>query len=299
MLLPLPAVFRPRLSLSSQINLSWTDNSNNETGFKIDRATNSTFTAGLTTVTVGSNVTTYSATGLSSSTTYYYRVRAYNANGDSANTSTASATTQGTVPAAPSGLAATAVSSSQINLSWTDNSNNETGFKIDQATNSTFTAGLTTVTLQRDHYSAPADQNRVQPRCANAIGDSANTSTGAPTKAVPAAPSGLAATTVSSSQINLAWTDNSNNETGFKIDRATSCDFSQNLATMTIAANVTSYGDTGLSSTPPTTIACGRPTAAATLPTPTRPPRRPRHDNDDRRLQWLVREARGRGRKRQ
>ncbi len=33
-------------------------------------------------------------------------------------------------PAAPTGLGATAVSSSQINLSWTDNSNNETGFKI-------------------------------------------------------------------------------------------------------------------------------------------------------------------------
>ena len=44
-------------------------------------------------MTVGANVTTYSATGLSSDTTYYYRVRATNAFGDSANTSTASATT--------------------------------------------------------------------------------------------------------------------------------------------------------------------------------------------------------------
>ena len=72
---------------SSQINLSWTDNSNNETGFKIDQATDCGFTQNLTTVTVGANVTTYSATGLSASTTYYYRVRATNANGDSANTS--------------------------------------------------------------------------------------------------------------------------------------------------------------------------------------------------------------------
>ena len=43
-----------------------------------------------------------------------------------------------TAPAAPSGLTASAASSSQINLSWTDNSNNETGFKIDQATSSDF-----------------------------------------------------------------------------------------------------------------------------------------------------------------
>ena len=89
-------------------------------------------------MTVGANVVTYNETGLAPSTMYYYRVRATNANGDSANTSTASATTQGTVPTAPSGLTATAASSSQINLSWTDNSNNETGFKIDQATSSDF-----------------------------------------------------------------------------------------------------------------------------------------------------------------
>ena len=64
---------------SSQINLSWTDNSSDETGFQIDQATSSDFTQGLTTVTVGANVTTYIATGLASGTTYYYRVRATNA----------------------------------------------------------------------------------------------------------------------------------------------------------------------------------------------------------------------------
>ena len=37
-------------------------------------------------------------------------------------------------PAAPSGLSATAVSSSQINLSWTDNSSDETGFKLERKT---------------------------------------------------------------------------------------------------------------------------------------------------------------------
>ena len=78
---------------SSQINLSWTVNVANQTGFQIDQATSSDFTAGLTTATVGADATTYSATGLSSDTTYYYRVRSTTAVGDSANTSTASATT--------------------------------------------------------------------------------------------------------------------------------------------------------------------------------------------------------------
>ena len=63
---------------SSEIDLNWMDNSSDETGFQIDQATNSDFTTGLTTVTVGANVTTYSATGLSAGTTYYYRVRAIN-----------------------------------------------------------------------------------------------------------------------------------------------------------------------------------------------------------------------------
>ena len=78
---------------SSQINLGWTNNDQDATGFQIDQATSSDFTQGLTTVTVGAGVTTYSATGLASGTTYYYRVRATNSYGDSGNTSTASAMT--------------------------------------------------------------------------------------------------------------------------------------------------------------------------------------------------------------
>jgi|GEM_PF-1350063 len=63
----------------------------------------------------------------------------------------------------------------------------------------------------------------------------------------PTAPSGLAATAVSSSQINLAWTDNSTNETGFKIERKTGAGGSYSQIA-TPAANTTSYSDsTGLS----------------------------------------------------
>ena len=66
---------------------------------------------------------------------------------------TLTATVPVTIPVAPSGLTATAVSSNQINLSWTNNATNQTGFKIDQATSSDFTQGLTTVMVghRRDH----------------------------------------------------------------------------------------------------------------------------------------------------
>src|SRR5207253_5226331 len=78
--------------------------------------------------------------GLTTSTTYYYRVRATSSlNGDSTYSNIASATTAGPL-AAPSSLIATAISNSQINLAWTDNSSTEDGFKIEQSTdNVTFT----------------------------------------------------------------------------------------------------------------------------------------------------------------
>ena len=68
-----------------------------------------------------------------------------------------------------------------------------------------------------------------------------------PLTAVPAAPSALSATAASSGQINLSWTDNSGNETGFTIERATDPQFAQNLFTATAAAGVTSYAEAGLS----------------------------------------------------
>jgi hypothetical protein len=80
---------------SSQINLAWTDNSSNETGFKIERKTGASGTwSQITTTAAG--VTSYSNTGLAASTQYYYRVRATNATGDSAYSNEANATTSST-----------------------------------------------------------------------------------------------------------------------------------------------------------------------------------------------------------
>jgi len=120
----------------SQINLSWTDNSTDETQFNIERGTDGINFNQI--ATVGANVTTYSNTGLTASTTYYYRVRAYNSGGYSGYTNTANATTPAcppAPPAAPSNLTASATQTS-ITLNWTDNSNNEDGFRIYRGTTS-------------------------------------------------------------------------------------------------------------------------------------------------------------------
>lgn len=78
---------------STQIDLSWTDTANNEDGFKVERSTDNTNWTEIAGA-VAANSTSYSATGLTASTLYYFRVRAYNAGGNSAYTSSASATTQ-------------------------------------------------------------------------------------------------------------------------------------------------------------------------------------------------------------
>ena len=66
----------------SRATLTWEDHSSNELGFKIERKTESKGTYHEI-ATVGPNTTTYTDTGLSGGTTYYYRVRAYNADGQS------------------------------------------------------------------------------------------------------------------------------------------------------------------------------------------------------------------------
>ena len=83
---------------TTQINLSWTDNSGDETGFRIERCTGSGCTNFTQVAEVGGNVTTFANTGLTRNTTYTYRVRAFNAGGNSAYSNVASARTSNKLP---------------------------------------------------------------------------------------------------------------------------------------------------------------------------------------------------------
>ncbi|MGI0094714.1 MAG: spherulation-specific family 4 protein [Nitrosotalea sp.] len=132
---------------TSQINLSWTAPSNNGgsaiTGYKIERSTDSGTTWSTLVANSASTSTTYSDTGLAASTTYTYRISAINSVGTGSPSNSASATTQSaqaTVPQPPTGRTASAVSTSQINLSCTAPSNIGgsaiTGYKIDRSSDS-------------------------------------------------------------------------------------------------------------------------------------------------------------------
>ncbi len=77
---------------STRIDLNWQDNSDDEKGFKIERRQGQTGDFSQI-AKVGADKTNYSDKGLSAGTTYYYRVKAYNAQGNSDYSNTAQATT--------------------------------------------------------------------------------------------------------------------------------------------------------------------------------------------------------------
>lgn len=239
---------------SSQIDLNWTDNSNNEEGFRIERGTDGINYTEIATVTA--NITVFSNSGLSGGTTYHYRIRSYNSIGNSSYSNTTQASTgpaPTSSPNAPSDHSAIAVSSSQINLAWTDNSNNEDGFKIERSTDGVIFSQIATVspniTIFGNIGLSPSTMYYYRIRAYNSIGNSAYSNTAQATTSatpitIPSDPSNLTATTVSSIQINLNWTDNSDNEEGFKIERSTDgVNFAQ---ITTVTANTTSYNNTGL-----------------------------------------------------
>jgi hypothetical protein len=69
-------------TLSRKIDLTWTDNSSNEKGFKIERSTDGINFSRITTR--GANVTSYTDSKRTSGRTYYYRVYSYNSSAASA-----------------------------------------------------------------------------------------------------------------------------------------------------------------------------------------------------------------------
>lgn len=85
--------------------------------------------------------TAYGDNTVSNGTTYYYVVSASNTSGESPDSNVASATPQAPppLPTAPTALTATALSKTQASISWTDNANNETGFRIERSQGGAFT----------------------------------------------------------------------------------------------------------------------------------------------------------------
>ncbi|MFT5141020.1 MAG: M6 family metalloprotease-like protein [Rhodothermales bacterium] len=130
-----PSNLTATASGSSTINLSWTDNSGpDETGFTIEHSLDGNdwgFEGS-----VGANATAYADNSLTAGSTHYYRVQAFNGAEVSGWSNTANDTTADLPPATPASLVATANGENQVDLTWTDSSNNEDGFRIERSLSS-------------------------------------------------------------------------------------------------------------------------------------------------------------------
>lgn len=147
-----PTNFKIDSEDGTYINLSWTDNSNIELGFKIEKSLNQTTWDELGTT--ATDTVTFSATGINYTEINYLRVLAYNnyGNSDSSNVIEFS---ENSSPVAPSNLT-TACGSGMyhIELNWQSNSSIEDGFKIEKSLNNTSWVEIAAVGNGVETYSA-------------------------------------------------------------------------------------------------------------------------------------------------
>ena len=248
----------------SRIDLSWNRPSNDGgaavTGYRIESSPDGSTWSALRSNT-GSTATTFSHTGLSPATTLHYRVYAINRAGRSPSSNVARATTDATVPGAPTTLAAVANGTSQIDLSWRapgfDGGARITGYRIQAAENrngpwSDRVANTRSTSTTYAHAGlAPATTRYYRVAAINSVGRGSESGVaGATTDAtVPDPPTNLQATATESTRIDLTWTapnyDGGAPISGYRIEvRVDSTAWTDLVRSTGVTA--TAYGHTGL-----------------------------------------------------
>jgi len=230
---------------STRINLNWSASTDNVavTGYRISRN-------GALLVSLG-NVSTYQDSSLTAATTYVYTIQAFDAAGNvSAPSAQASATTttaaDATPPTIPTNLVGNVISATQINLSWSASTDNNVVADYRLYRDGVLVATLVSTTYQNTGLS-PATTYTYRVDAVDATGNASGLSapvtvstTSAPDTAAPTTPTGLVASAVSDTKINLNWSPSTDNigVTGYRVIR--------NGALLTTLANVTTYQDTSL-----------------------------------------------------
>jgi hypothetical protein len=197
---------------SVSLHLQWQDNATAESGFKIYRGASAS--GDFTNVgTAAADVASYDDTGLSSNTEYFYRVTAFNADGESdpATVSGKTAATATSAPSAPTGATVTNHSDSSITFGWTDTSTNENGFSIyrSQSESSGFTTPLATVAANATSHTdtsglVPSTTYYYRITAYNSAGESAYTQCSMTTSALDAP--ALACVSSASAQFTISLT---------------------------------------------------------------------------------------------
>jgi FtsP/CotA-like multicopper oxidase with cupredoxin domain len=222
---PLTAVLNGSPTVAPSVTLTWTDptpasspttlgNPANEIGFRIDRAVGTgPFNALYTAL---ANSTTYTDTVIGSGVTYRYRVVAFNVAGQTASTTQSITTPTGGWPIAPTGFKLVSFTSStggavQVNLSWTANATNTTGYTITRTGGTgTFTpVNITsrTTTTYGDPTAVIGTTYTYSLVAVNGSAVSAATTLVVKAIAVPPAPTNLASPSQTQTTVTLTWTN--------------------------------------------------------------------------------------------
>lgn len=241
-----PSALSAVMISSTMANLIWADNSD-ETEFVIERKKG---TGSYSVVaTVPTNTTLWTDTGLSVNNTYTYRIRAKTSNNWSDYSD--ECTVQMAQLAAPTNLTVTVNSNTSVVLGWDDNSSNETGFEIWRKVGSSGQwLTLSTVTQNVKKYTdntvSPNIQYYYKVRAYAGSSDNYSNYTAevSVNTMILSAPSNLYVDEIANYYVKLVWKDNSNNETGFIIERKLSGGTYTQIAQT--AVNTTTYVDKGL-----------------------------------------------------
>jgi len=248
-----PSGLTATVTTENDVRLAWTDTSDNEKGFRIERKTGDAGTwTEIGVLGVNSRSFLDPAPGIGS---HSYRVSAYSTilsnNWYSPYSNEAKVSVRVDLsPAAPAELWATIMGSTSVRLDWRDMSDNESGFSIERSTG-LFWLPLATVARDVDHYVdaglTTGNTYSYRVRAYNKVvtmtfnSDYTNTVSAQPASSrAPAAPSRLQAA-FSGSGIAMSWTDNSGNESGFRVERKLGGGDWAQIAQL--AGNSTSYVD--------------------------------------------------------
>ncbi|MEX2181628.1 MAG: hypothetical protein WD771_06260 [Gemmatimonadaceae bacterium] len=232
-----------------QVGLNWTDTSDDEIGFVIERCVTGGCTNFAAIDTVAAGVVGFADTDVVVGESYSYRVFALGVPGNSAVSNVASTNTN--LPGAPSGLSATTVSAFRIDLAWTDGSTNETGFEVqrcDGVACDTFVSLATLgagVQAHEDSTAAPGLSFTYRVRAVGVVGNSGFSNEATANTFAPADPSGLTATTISGSRIDLAWVNNAPEATEMRIERCSGVGCSGFVEIDVVPAAQTTYQNLG------------------------------------------------------
>ena len=236
---------------STSIKLDWNHPvDSNATQIVVSKSTNGLSFSGIGAIPATASHVTF--TGLSPETQYWFLIKVRNGSNESKSSNVTNITTPaaGTAPSAPNGLLLAANSCSEVALSWTDNADNEDHFVVERKeAGGTYSAIETSLAPDTESYSDTSVSAETtyyyRVKATNSIGDSTysneTTITTPVCGTVPSTPTGLSATAVSSSEISLTWTDNSDNEDGFKIERKEAGGTYSVLST--VGTGITSYNN--------------------------------------------------------